>query len=379
MNVPRAFVMGIGIVNSTGTGCAATLDALRNGARAIRPLSCFSPSGRSPVNVGEVANFPFTGAFPRTHEMALGAAREALASTPHPPDAIVLGGTTGGMPHTETLLRERDSKREHFGFHGTGSVADCLAGELGCTGPVFTVSTACSSGTVALKVALELIRSGKAGHVLVGGADALCRLTYYGFDLLQLVDPNGARPLDEARVGMTVGEGAAMLLLVSGMTPPENAVVELLGGGLTCDAYHPSAPHPGGEGALEAMKSCLSDAGVSPYEIDYINLHGTGTPANDTSEARAILALFLDNVPPVSSTKGMFGHSLAASGAMEAVVAALCIQHGLIPANTGCSKPDPALKLTPVAEPENADVNMVLSNSFGFGGQNACVAIASTE
>ncbi|MFC1888477.1 beta-ketoacyl synthase N-terminal-like domain-containing protein [Thermodesulfobacteriota bacterium] len=376
MSEPRAFITGLGIVSPAGTGCKETLEALQKGIRAFRPLTCFTTSsGKSPLPAGEVRNLPSGSSIPRTHIMAIMAAREAVAGESQPPDAIVLGGTTGGMPYTEELLKARTLEPGRFGLHGTGSVADTLAEELGCIGPVLTVSTACASGTAALIIALELIRSGKAERVLTGGADALCRLTYYGFGMLQLIDPQGARPFDRDRAGMTVGEGAAMLMVAAGTAPPDNSVAELLGGGLSCDAYHPSAPHPEGSGALDAMKHAISDAGILRTDIDYISLHGTGTPDNDASEARAIVTLFGEDVPFLSSTKGTFGHSLAAAGAMEAVTAALCIKHGLVPGNIGCSEPDPELRIRPILSPRKADVKMVLSNSFGFGGNNASVVL----
>ncbi|MCP4629097.1 MAG: 3-oxoacyl-ACP synthase, partial [bacterium] len=189
----------------------------------------------------------------------------------------------------------------------------------------------------------------------------------------------GARPLDRERKGISVAEGSALLLLQSGEAPPENAIAELKGVGLSCDAYHPAAPHPDGTGAFNAMNAALRDAGISTSQIDYINLHGTGTLDNDLSEARALHSLFGDQIPPLSSTKGAFGHSLAASGAIESVVSAISITENIIPANTGCENPDPELKLQPVKEPVEAEVNTVLSNSFGFGGNNASMVMSSIQ
>jgi 3-oxoacyl-(acyl-carrier-protein) synthase len=291
-------------------------------------------------------------------------------------DAVVVGCTTGGMPESEALLRSGDTNPERYRWHGTGTVARFLASSLGCTGPAITVSTACSSGAVALKAALELIRRGLATTVLAGGADAICRLTYHGFGMLQLVDPAGTRPLDRARNGMTLGEGAAFLLLEGAQAAPEGAVAELAGAGLSCDAHHPSAPHPEGVGAAAAMRAALEDAGIAPFDVDYVNLHGTGTKDNDLVEARAIRAVFGPAPPPVSSVKGALGHSLAAAGAVEAAVCVLAIEHGIIPANTGFEEPDPAIDLVPEATVRPATLSAVLSNSFGFGGNNAAVVLA---
>ncbi len=158
-----------------------------------------------------------------------------------------------------------------------------------------------------------------------------------------------------------------MLLLTAGDAPPPDAIAEILGAGLSCDAYHPASPHPEGKGAAGAMRAALSDAGILPEDIDYINLHGTGTIDNDLSEAKAVRAVFGSRMPYLSSTKGAFGHSLAASGAIEAAVSAICITEGIIPANTGCSVTDPALGIEPEKEVKtNIKVNTVLSNSFGF-------------
>ncbi len=206
--------------------------------------------------------------------------------------------------------------------------------------------------------------------------DSLCRLTYFGFHSLQLVDREGCRPLDADRQGMAVAEGAAMLLLTT--ERPAQPLAELLGAGLSCDAYHPAAPHPEGRGALMAMQAALADAGLVPADIDYISLHGTGTRENDLAESRAVKALF--SAPPaLSSIKGATGHSLAASGAIEAVVSVIAVTRDLLPANTGWRKPDPALGLMPLAQPVSRRTRAVLSNSFGFGGNNGCLVITEPD
>jgi len=315
---------------------------------------------------------------PRTHSLALIAAREAMAAAGGPPDAIVIGVTTGGMPASELLLKNNDLDPEKFHYHGTGTVAHYLAGVLGCNGPVLTVSTACSSGMVAVKIAVELLKSGKARRVLAGGADGLCRLTYYGFNSLQLIDPAGARPFDKDRHGMSVGEGAAMLVLEAAASLPAGALAEVLAVGLTCDAYHAAAPHPDGAGAAQAMREALEQAGCAASDIEYINLHGTGTPDNDAAEARALQALFSPApLPAASSVKGALGHTLGAAGAINAAISVLCIAHGLLPANTGCREPDSGLQLIPLSAPRRRPVAMVLSNAFGFGGNNAAAVLAS--
>lgn len=366
----------MGIISPFGRGICDTIDAIRKAKREIKPLHIF-PTTEIPLPVGEISSLSLTDDISRTHALALAAAEEAMKNGGGSPEAVVIGITTGGMPVTEELLKQGVIDPERYRNHSTGSIAENIAFRVGCKGPVLTVSTACSSGSVALKIALEMLRSGRVKRVLTGGVDALCRLTYHGFHALQLVDATGAHPFDKGRRGMSVGEGAAMLLLTAAETPPGNALAELIGGGLSCDAYHPASPHPEGAGALRAMKEALSDARISPANIDYIHLHGTGTIDNDLAEARAVHALFEGRpLPPLSSIKGSVGHSLAAAGAIGAVVSTLSITQGIIPANTGFREPDPGLRLTPVKEPLEAKINTVLVNAFGFGGNNAALVIS---
>jgi len=380
LKYPQVYITGMGIISPLGIGCAATLSAITRDDKKISPLSLFPVLHGTPLPVGQIGE-PISrdARLPRTHQLALIAAREALSGHNRPPDAIVIGSTTGGMPDTEKGLMAGIDDPDAYRFHATGSVGDHLAIILGCRGPVLTVSTACSSGTATFKIALELLRSGRATRVLAGGVDALCRLTYYGFNALQLIDPTGPRPFDRHRHGMAVAEAAAMLLLESSQTVPENAVAELLGAGLSCDAYHPTAPHPRGDGALAAMSAALTDAGISMSRIrdpiDYIHLHGTGTVDNDAAESVAIDRLFSHRIPAVSSIKGSTGHSLAAAGAVGAVVSALSIRHGLVPANTGLVEPDTRLPLCPVETPVHQPVRRALVNSLGFGGNNAAAVL----
>ena len=371
----------MGIISPFGRGISDTIDAIRKAKREIKPLHLF-PTTETPLPVGEINSFSITDDISRSHALALAAAQEAMKEDAMKkeggsPDAVIIGITTGGMPVTEELLKKGVVDPERYRNHSTGTIAEYVARRVCCKGPVLTVSTACSSGSVALKIALEMLRSGRVKRVLAGGVDALCRLTYHGFHALQLVDSTGAHPFDKGRRGMSVGEGAAMLLLTAAEVPPENAVAELLGAGLSCDAYHPASPHPEGAGAQRAMKDALADAGISTGDIDYIHLHGTGTIDNDLAEARAVHALFGDQpLPPLSSIKGSVGHSLAAAGAMGAVVSTLSINQGVIPANTGFRESDPGLCLTPVIHPTEAKVNTVLVNAFGFGGNNAALVIS---
>lgn len=372
----RVYIAGAGIISPLGNGLRATEEALRNNFSAIMPLSLFALLHGEPLPVGQVRGLDEQSFLPRAHRLAHVAAMQAMAAADAPPDAVILGNTTGGIMTTEQLLRDQVVNKDLYRYHGLNSVAEYIAQEIGCSGPALAVSTACSSGAVAVALALEMLRSGKARTVLAGGVDSLCRLTYFGFHALQLVDRDGCKPLDVDRHGMAVAEGAAMLLLTT--EKPANPLAELLGAGLSCDAYHPAAPHPEGRGALMAMRAALADAGLDAADIDYVNLHGTGTPENDLAESKGVNTLFA-TPPPLSSIKGATGHSLAASGAIEAVVAAIAVSKDFLPANTGCRHPDPALGLIPLTQPTTQHTAAVLSNSFGFGGNNGCLVITKPE
>ncbi len=369
------YIGGAGIISPLGNGLSATEKTLRENRSAIEPLVLFSLLQDAPLPAGQVFDLQ-ASPYPRTHQLASIAAKQAMDGCSRPPDAIILGTTTGGILTTEELLKKKEQDKKQYRYHGLYTVADELARELGCTGPALVVSTACSSGVVAIAIAMKMLRCGLARTVLAGGVDSLCRLTYFGFHSLQLVDRAGCHPLDQNRQGMAVAEGSGMLLLTT--EKPQNCHGVLLGAGLTCDAYHPAAPHPEGEGAFMAMQKALADAGLAPQDIGYINLHGTGTPENDLAESKAVRRLFT-TLPPLSSIKGASGHSLAAAGTVEAVVSTIVVNQGLMPANTGLQKVDPTLGLTPLTSPLEGSVKAVLSNSFGFGGNNGSLVIGAVN
>jgi 3-oxoacyl-(acyl-carrier-protein) synthase len=373
---PPVFVTGIGIVCAGANNVAELRRLLAAPKRDFRPPTAFPCQGETAnLPVAEVTGFEPEEAnpLPRTHRLALKAAREAVGTGPAP-DAIVLGTTTGGILTTETALKSGITSPDAYRYHGLDTVALHVATALNVRGPVLTLSTACSSAAVAMSMAHALLRAGLARRVLAGGADSLCRLTFHGFRALQLLAPDGCTPLDANRGGMTVGEGAGFLLLES--APGDRPVLALLSGtGLSCDAYHASSPHPEGAGAAQAMRRALEDAGVDQSAVDYVNLHGTGTVDNDAAEAKAIHQVFGATLPPLSSTKGLTGHPLAAAGGIEAVISVITLGEGLLPANTGLGTVDPSLGLAPVREPTRARVSTVLSNSFGFGGNNACLVL----
>ena len=287
---------------------------------------------------------------------------------------VFMGTSTAGILQTELAYRRRGPQGElppDFEYrttHSTSSIAEYVRARLGLAGPCAAISTACSSSAKAFASAARLIEAGVIDAAVVGGVDTLCLTTLYGFGSLQLLSSEPCRPWDAARAGISIGEGAAFILLER--AGPETAgAMHLLGAGESCDAHHMSAPHPEGLGAQLAMRSALASAGLEPGDIDYVNLHGTGTASNDAAEDRAVVALFGEGVP-ASSTKGMTGHTLGAAGAVEALISVLALEEGRIPGSPGTRILDPKLRAGYTIRGREAPLARALSNSFGFGGSN---------
>ena len=288
---------------------------------------------------------------------------------------VFLGTSTSGILETELAYRRRDpvsgALPAHFryrGAHNSFSLAAFAQQALRLSGPAVVISCACSSSAKVFASARRAIEAGLIDAALVGGVDSLCLTTLYGFHSLQLVSRTPCRPFDVARDGISIGEAAAFALLERpGASLDANAVL-LLGVGESSDAYHMSAPHPQGRGARAAMLQALQAAALAPGDIEYINFHGTGTPSNDEAEARAVTDV-LGQVPG-SSTKGATGHTLGAAGALEAVICALALQHGVMPAGVNTTEVDPALPVHYLRANRAARLSRVMSNSFGFGGSN---------
>ncbi|MEK6692304.1 MAG: beta-ketoacyl-[acyl-carrier-protein] synthase family protein [Nitrospirota bacterium] len=291
---------------------------------------------------------------------------------------VGVGGMLAGEVYYEGVYKRKKVKPSILISQQPATTADLIAGYWGLTGPRTTIMTACSSSAVALGHALDMIRLGYQDAMMAGGVESLCRLTYSGFNSLRLVDPEPCKPFDMKRNGLSLGEGAAFLILEElGHAIKRRARIyaEFSGYGLSCDAGHMTAPLPDGEGAAMAIKNALEDAGVTPKDVDYINAHGTATPLNDLMETRAIKSVLgNDTGVPVSSIKAMVGHTLGAAGAIEAVVSVLSIHNGIIPPTINYSARDPECDLDYVAnKAKEADINIALSNSFAFGGNNACL------
>jgi 3-oxoacyl-[acyl-carrier-protein] synthase-1 len=294
--------------------------------------------------------------------------------------ALVLGTSTASIGATEDAYRRLD--HGHFPadlrrpeIHAPHSLTAFVADATGIAGPALTISTACSSSAKVFASAERLIRLGLADAALVGGVDTLCDSVLFGFHSLELVSPHGCRPFDVRRDGISIGEAAAFALLERATVAPR--ALRLLGHGESSDAHHMSTPHPEGRGALSALDDALARAGIDPEAVDYINLHGTATFKNDEVEAK-VLPRFPTRTR-ASSTKGFTGHTLGAAGALEAVIALLAIEHGVVPPNLGCDEPMPEVAPWLVRQPAEQRIDVAVSNSFGFGGNNACLVFGRGE
>ena len=369
---------------------AATLESLLEQRSGLR--SCDFETVDIETHIGEVAGVdevrlprdlhPFDCRNNRLAELALRqdgffeAVERTAARWGRRRVGVFLGTSTAGILQTELAYRERDpvsgalpSSFEYGSTHNSFSVADYLRRRCRLEGPAVAVSCACASSAKVFGSARRMIDAGLIDAALVGGVDSLCLTTLYGFHSLQLSSPAPCRPFDVARDGISIGEAGALALLER--VPDDLAAdsVLLLGVGESSDAYHMSAPHPEGLGARRAMRAALQAAALEPGDIDYINLHGTGTPSNDRSESRAVTSLF-GPTTPCSSTKGATGHTLGAAGALEAAISALAIRHGLMPGGLRTTEIDPTLTAHYIRDNRRTPVARVLSNSFGFGGTN---------
>lgn len=287
---------------------------------------------------------------------------------------VFIGTSTSGVLETEHAYQRCNADTgnlpDSFSFRHTQdvfAVTEFTRHYLQLAGPASGISTACASSAKVFASAYRYIQAGLCEAAVVGGVDSLCLTTLYGFNALELTSNQPCRPWDVERNGLSLGEAASFALLER-PTPGDQGIA-LLGYGESSDAYHMSAAHPQGAGAVVAMKKALASAGVDPMQVDYINLHGTATPANDAAEDKAIVQLFGDRIV-CSSSKGWTGHTLGAAGATEAVIASLCIEESLLPSCLNTQHIDPALGAALALETREKRLNKVLSNSLGFGGTN---------
>lgn len=305
------------------------------------------------------------------------AVAQALARVGRRRMGVFLGTSTSGIGQTEQAYRHRDpvsgalpANFHYASTHNPYSVSDFVRRYFQLEGPAMAVSSACSSSAKVFASAQRMLQAGLIDAAVVGGIDSLCLTTLCGFNSLGLLSSRPCRPFDVARDGISIGEAAAFILLERAPDSLDADAVLLRGFGESSDAHHMSSPHPQGLGARLAMQQALDGAGLQPAQIDYINLHGTATPGNDVAEGMAVVALFGHAVTPCSSTKGATGHTLGAAGALEAVISALALQQGLMPAGVNTAHVDPALGVHYLLDNREQPLRNVLSNSFGFGGTN---------
>lgn len=395
MNVAgeRVAVTGIGVVSALGVGASGTFARLLAGERGIAQVRRFDPTGFRSQIAAEVPELEVASHAPgkgmsRTDAFALVAAREALASAGLSPEpgslGLVLGGTAGAMWETEeALLRfgstEQSPRRASLLVESPlSSTVATLERALGPLKRGATTCSACSSGGVAIALGAHWVASGQVGAVLAGGADALCRMTFAGFNALGALDPEPCRPFDTSRRGLTLGEGAAFLLLEpESRARARNATVLawLSGWAIGAEAHHATHPEPSGARPAALIRAALASAGLGPEDIDYVNAHGTGTLQNDAMEVAALRLAFGDQVSRigVSSSKAQLGHALGAAGALEAALTVLALRAGAAPATAGLEQPeDPGVRHLR-GEPWRGPLRAAVSNSFGFGGMDAVV------
>lgn len=392
MKPPPIAITGLGIVSAAGWSLTETWSAIAQERSGLNPLTLFESNRRQNIPVGEVSGAGEDT--PRSEQLAWHAAHEAFVhagmdKVPEPQrrrTALVLGICTGGMFESETFAREfllnGQWPVEILKKHTCANTSNAVANRLGLTGPRYTVSNACASGAAAISIACEMLQSGEADIVLAGGVDSLTRLILNGFCSLLVVSDEGCRPFDADRKGMSVGEGAGMMVLETGQhARKRGAEIHgfVAGWGNTCSAYHPAAPDPDGSGALDAMSRALEVAGCRPRDVDYINAHGSGTMSNDSAESQAITKLFANHSPLVSSTKRFFGHTLAAAGAIEAIVCILAMKHQMVPANLGLRNPCQQATFDLARKTAPANIKVALSNSIGFGGSNSSLVLTNTR
>ncbi|MDI1308689.1 MAG: beta-ketoacyl-[acyl-carrier-protein] synthase family protein [Methylotenera sp.] len=374
-----------------GQGLKQTLDALQQGRKGLKPCDFETVELNTFIGeVSEVNQVKMTADMSeyncRNNRLAkLGLQQDGfdeavkLAAEKYGRNRIgvFIGTSTSGILETEIAFRSRDSVSgalpDDFVYRktqNTYSVADFTRQYFKLTGPALAVSSACSSSAKVFSVARRMIEAGLIDAAVVGGVDSLCLTTLYGFHSLGLLSTQACRPYNTARDGISIGEAAAFALLEKPSANLQPNDVLLLGIGESSDAYHMSSPHPEGLGARMAMQQALESAGLVPSDIDYINLHGTATPSNDAAEAKAVTAVFGNDTPPCSSSKGATGHTLGAAGAVEAVICGLALQNGFIVGGLNTNEVDPLLKMNYQLKNQPQALSYVMSNSFGFGGTN---------
>ena len=391
MNSKRIAITGLGVFCSTGKDVEEFTQSLKQGRTGIGPITLFDTS-KYPCKIGaEIRDYRSEEFFKkkelkklsRTDQFGLIASEEAVKASgihsyPSEEVGVCLGAGAGGMFEAETYHREilvkGRSKPSLIWPFIPSYTTDRVAERFGFSGPKFTVTTACSSSATAIGYGADLIRSGKSKAVLCGGSEALSELTFGGFNALKVTDPSFCKPFDRKRAGMSLGEGAGILVLEDfdeAIRRGARIYAEFLGYGIGGEAYHITAPEPSGMREARIIREAMEESRILPAEVDYINAHGTGTPLNDKVETLSIKNVFGERAYsiPVSSIKSSVGHCLGSAGAIEAIASVLSIIYQFIPPTLTHREGDEDCDLDYVpGKSREAQVEVVLSNSFAFGG-----------
>lgn len=399
----RIAVTGIGLLTAVGTTRDESWSNLVDGRCGIGPLTLFESDGYRSRIAAQVDAAAIRDRltplqrrrWSRSDQFAVLSAQEAIADAGLTdayhwnPDrvGIIIGSSTGDLIRNEryvkgTVLPGSGPRRLSDAWnHFYSTCVDIIAAEFGFEGLRSCIVAACASSTMAVGSALDAIRLGRADAVLAGGTDSLARLTFSGFNALRVMDPEACRPFDRGRAGMNIGEGAAMLVLEkmdAARRRGARIYAEVVGHSLTCEAFHPTSPEPDGRAIAATMSRALGDAQVPASDVRHVNAHGTATPHNDRAESRGIRMVFGEAARrlPVTSVKSMVGHTLGASGGIEAAVAALTVFHGVIPPTIHHTETDPECEVDVVAnDAREMRVDCVVSTSLAFGGNDAAVVL----
>lgn len=384
----RIYITGLGMISAIGNNVPESLVSLSNSKTGIGKINHLTTRYKDDFLAGEIklSNKELADLvndhdpkLNRNSYIAMLAAKEAVQhagidTTDGLRTGVISSTTVAGMGKTELYYKELFEKDDHLDVldtHDCGDSTERIADFLGNVDYVTTISTACSSAANAIMLGCRMIKNGLLDRAVVGGVDALSKFTFNGFNTLMILDKEWCKPFDENRKGLNLGEGGAFLVIEGEDALKKRngkALAEIVGYANTNDAYHQTASSPEGYGAQLAIEKALAMSGLKPADIDYINMHGTGTPNNDLSEGTATKAVFGDALPKFSSTKAFTGHTLAASASIEAVISVLSMQHSMIFPNLNFTTPIEALGITPETTLVKTPVNTVLSNSFGFGG-----------
>ena len=398
MKATDIHVTGAGIISALGTGWQATLEALKNRQSGVAPLRYLTTSHShfpadevkySNLEMKEMLNYQPDDAVIRSALLGIIALKEALSQArfenrdPALRVAFISGITVGGMDQAELWYQdflENDSKNAYIELNDCGGATEQIADYFGEFQMVSTVVTACSSSANAIMLGADLIKENRADMVIAGGCECLSRYHLNGFNTLMILDTEICKPFDRDRTGINLGEGAGYLVLESAEMAQKRGVQSIgriSGYGNACDAFHQTASSPDGLGAFLAMKSALELAGLKPEDIDYINAHGTGTPNNDLTEGIAVMNLFGEHVPPLSSIKSYLGHTTSAAGSVEAIVSLLALKHDFLPVSLNFRHPIEEHSFVPATDPTPPrPLRHILSNSFGFGGNSSAIVLS---